>query len=283
MRPGFSANISLTTRGNKQSVDHQVRKPVQGRLYYSDAPARFPRTETKSPAVSDAILGAAHGDFSMSSARTRLLRISTLARDIDQPADVKQGRGRKIPSQGFAPGRANSGTRRFVFAPARQIPGQPHDVLGASARFREQALMMRFSAVPTWPAMSGWIFALFIAAGLARRTTRSSVREPLPHAVGKAARFRPVGWLQDAHRDRVLQDGDTDPIAPDRAAAPTSKFDAVHHCIGTFAGSKSEGVAHTVPLPTFRRAGAACPGYSRHGPKHLPNEGPQSARRSGLL
>jgi hypothetical protein len=38
----------------------------------------------------------------------------------------------------LAPGRANTGPRRFVFAAAGQIPGQADDVLGTGPGLREQ-------------------------------------------------------------------------------------------------------------------------------------------------
>src|SRR5665213_644196 len=49
-------------------------------------------------------------------------------------------------------------------------------------------------------------------------------------------------------------------LSTERPAAPTSKFDAVHHCIGVFARCKSvRGRRYRPPFPTLRRAAPACP------------------------
>src|ERR1700676_723520 len=85
---------------------------------------------------------------------------------IDQARNVEQRRGREIFPQRFAPGSADAGTRRLVFAAAGQIPGQADDMLGTSASLRQQF----DNSSQRRPDLTGHvrlIFALLVAARLA--------------------------------------------------------------------------------------------------------------------
>src|SRR5713226_8943489 len=89
-----------------------------------------------------------------------------LGSDIDETFDIEQRRGREIPSERLAPGRADTGAGGFVFAAAGQIPGKPDDVFGTRARLRQQ-LDDPSQRLPDLPGHIGLIFALVVASGLA--------------------------------------------------------------------------------------------------------------------
>ena len=139
--PGFSANISLTTRGNKQSVVIKAESQFKGASISLSRALMFDSSDysRRTPHAAPPAFVMRQRTFYPPMRWNKGCHFDLdLGAHIDEPVDVKQRRGRKILSQRLAPGRADAGARGFVFAPARQIPGQADDVLGTGAGLREQ-------------------------------------------------------------------------------------------------------------------------------------------------
>src|SRR6201984_3291825 len=57
---------------------------------------------------------------------------------VNKTVDIEQRRGWEVAPQSRLPARTNPRACRLVLAAACQVPGQPHDVLGAGAGFAQQ-------------------------------------------------------------------------------------------------------------------------------------------------
>src|SRR5262249_27499331 len=89
-----------------------------------------------------------------------------LGPEVDETVDIEQRRGREVSPQSFFPDRTDVAAGGFIFAAARQIPGEADDVLGRRARFREQ-LDDPLQGGRDLRSHLGGIIAFLVATGLA--------------------------------------------------------------------------------------------------------------------